>query len=406
MVNNSLIGKSAIRLVDKSGVGEASVASRANTNRRREIVRVQVREAVTEQDPRRHRGTSPNSRLNRQQPTCLASSHLQVREKTMSESVHRMANAIYVGIDVAKDTFSVACCPAVLKTSLPNTPQGHRQLRQNLQKLSIARIVLEATGGYEKPIVAELLDAGLPVVVVNPRQVRDFARGLGQFAKTDSIDAEVLAKFAQLVQPAIRPQKTAQTTDLAELVHRRRQLSDLHTQESNRLSLVHHREVRKSVQKMLKMLDRQIADIDELISKHIRNNNDFRQKDRILRSTPGIGPQTSAMLLAQMPELGSLNRQEIAALAGLAPWDRASGKWLGKGHIWGGRKDVRSILYMAALSARNCNPVIRRFAQRLEQEGKAFKVVITACMRKLLIILNTMIRNQSLWTPKILLKNT
>jgi transposase len=316
-----------------------------------------------------------------------------------------MSEKIYVGIDVAKDTFNVAASPSVLKTCLPNTPEGHRQLCQNLKNHTIALVVLEATGGYERPIVAELLNASLPVVVVNPRQVRDFARGLGQLAKTDSIDAEVLAKFAQLVQPAARSQKTAQTTDLAELVHRRRQLNDLRTQESNRLFLVHHRQVRKSIEKMLKMLDRQIAEIDELIEQHIRNDDNFQQKDRILRSTPGIGPQTSAMLLAQMPELGSLNRQEIAALAGVAPWDCSSGKWLGKGHIWGGRKDVRSILYMAALSARNCNPVIRQFAQRLEDEGKAFKVVITACMRKLLIILNTMIRNQSLWTPKISLKN-
>ena len=316
-----------------------------------------------------------------------------------------MSEKVYVGIDVAKNTFNVAASPSVLKTCLPNTSDGHCQLRQSLKNHNIALIVLEATGGYERPIVAELLEANLPVVVVNPRQVRDFARGIGQLAKTDSVDADVLAKFAQLVQPAARGQKTAQTTDLAELVHRRRQLNDLHTQESNRLSLVHHRQVRRSIQKMLKTLDRQIAEIDKLIEQHIQNNNDFQQKDRILRSTPGVGPQTSAMLLAQMPELGSLNRQEVAALAGLAPWDRASGKWLGKGHIWGGRKDVRSVLYMAALSARNCNPVIRRFAQRLEDEGKAFKVVITACMRKLLIILNTMIRSQTLWTVKMSLKN-
>lgn len=316
-----------------------------------------------------------------------------------------MSEKIYVGIDIAKDTLNVACCPAVLKTCLPNTPDGYRKLCQSLKNHNIALIVLEATGGYERPIVVELLDANLPVVVVNPRQVRDFARGIGQLAKTDSVDADVLAKFAQLVQPAARGQKTAQTTDLAELVHRRRQLNDLRTQESNRLSLVHHRQVRRSIQQMLKTLDRQIAEIDELIEQHIQNNDDFQKKDRILRSTPGIGPQTSAMLLAQMPELGSLNRQEVAALAGVAPWDCSSGKWLGKGHIWGGRKDVRSVLYMAALSARNCNPVIRRFAQRLEDEGKAFKVVITACMRKLLIILNTMIRNQMLWTAKMSLKN-
>ena len=390
MVNNSLIGK--------AGDGEASEASRASTSRRREIDRVQVFKAVTKRDPRRPRGTSPNCRLNRRRPTRPASSHLQVREKTMCEK-------IYVGIDIAKDTFNVACCPAVLKTCLPNTPDGYRQLCQSLKNHNIALIVLEATGGYERPIVAELLEANLPVVVVNPRQVRDFARGIGQLAKTDSVDADVLAKFAQLVQPVARSQKTAQTTDLAELVHRRRQLNDLHTQESNRLSLVHHRQVRRSIQKMLKTLDRQIAEIDELIKQHIQNNDDFQKKDRILRSAPGVGPQTSAMLLAQMPELGSLNRQEVAALAGVAPWDCSSGKWLGRSHIWGGRKDVRSVLYMAALSARNCNPVIRRFAQRLEDEGKAFKVVITACMRKLLIILNTMIRSQTLWTAKMSLKN-
>jgi transposase len=380
MVNNSLIGK--------AGAGEASVASRASTSRRREFDCVPVVKAVTEREPRRRYGTSPNSRLSRRK---TASSHLQVREKTMSEK-------IYVGIDVSKDTFNFACCPNVLKNYLPNTSDGHRQLCQILKNHDIALIVMEATGGYERPIVAELLDANLPVVVVNPRQVRDFARGLGQFAKTDSIDAEVLAKFAQLVQPVARGHKTTQTTDLAELVRRRRQLNDLRTQESNRLSMVHHRQVRRSIQQMLETLDRQIAEIDKLIEQHIQNNNDFQQKDRILRSTPGVGPQTSAMLLAQMPELGSLNRQEVAALAGVAPWDCSSGKWLGKGHIWGGRKDVRGILYMAALSARNCNPVIRRFAQRLEDEGKVFKVVITACMRKLLIILNTMIRNQTLWT--------
>lgn len=313
-----------------------------------------------------------------------------------------MSEPVYVGIDVSKDTFNVATCPNVLKTSLPNTPQGHNQLCKHLKEHSIAIIVMEATGGYEKPIVAELLEAQLPAVVVNPRQVRDFARGLGQLAKTDAIDAEVLAKFAQLVQPAPRPHKTAQMTDLTELVHRRRQLNNLRTQESNRLAMAHHQKVRKSVQQVIKVLAHQIAQIDELISEQIKSDDNFSQKDKILRSTPGIGPQTSAMLLSQMPELGELNRQEIASLAGLAPWDRSSGKWIGRGHIWGGRSEVRCALYMAALSARNCNPVIRRFAERLEGEGKTFKVVITACMRKLLIILNTMIRNRSEWTAEII----
>ena len=380
MVNNSLTGY--------AGVGEASVASRADTSRRREFDRVPAHEAVTEREPRRRRGTSPNSRLNRPLGT---SSHLQVREKTMSEPV-------YVGIDVAKETFHVASSPELFKTCLPNTLDGHRQLRRMLKEHTIALIVLEATGGYEKPLAAELLEAGLPVVVANPRQVRDFANGLGQRAKTDPIDAHVLAKFAQIVQPAPKTHSTPQTAELAELVRRRRQLNDLRCQESNRLLMIHHPKVKKSIKKMIKTLDFQINEIDQLIREHIDTDDNFKNKDRILQSTPGVGPQTSAMLIANLPELGKLNRQEIAALAGLAPYDRSSGKYNGRAHIWGGRKDVRSVLYMAAFTACRFNPVIRRLAERLKQKGKAYKVVITACMRKLLVILNTMVRNQTLWS--------
>ena len=390
MVNNSLTGI--------TGIGEASVASRADTSRRREFDGVPAHEAVTEREPRRRRGTNPNSRLNRRQPARPASSHLQVREKTMSEK-------IYVGIDVAKETFHVASSPELLKTSLPNTPQGHRQLCRMLKEHAIALVVLEATGGYEKPIAAELLDAGLPVVVVNPRQVRDFANGLGQWAKTDPIDAHVLAKFAQLVKPTPKTHSTPQTAELAELVRRRRQLNDLQTQESNRLLMIHHPKVKKSIKKMLKTLNFQINEIDQLIREHIDADDNFKNKDRILQSAPGVGPQTSAMLIANLPELGKLNRQEIAALAGLAPYDCSSGKYDGHAHIWGGRKDVRSVLYMAAFTACRFNPAIRTLAERLRQNGKAYKVVITACMRKLLVILNTMIRNQTLWTPKIYLKS-
>ena len=316
-----------------------------------------------------------------------------------------MSEPIYVGIDVAKETFHVASSPELLKTCLPNTLDGHRQLCRMLKEHAIALVVLEATGGYEKPIAAELLDAGLPVVVVNPRQVRDFANGLGQWAKTDPIDAQVLAKFAQIVKPAPKTHSTPQTAELAELVRRHRQLNDLRTQESNRLMMIHHPKVKKSIRKMLKTLDFQINEIDQLIREHIDADDNFKNKDRILQSTPGVGPQTSAMLIANLPELGKLNRQEIAALAGLAPYDRSSGKYDGHAHIWGGRKDVRSVLYMAAFTACRFNPVIRTLAERLRQNGKVYKVVITACMRKLLIILNTMIRNQTLWTPKIYLKN-
>jgi len=375
----------------KAAYGETSVASRAESCRRREIGRVLVSQAVAERDPRRRYGTSPNSRLSRRQ---TASSHLQVRDKTMSEPV-------YVGIDISKDTFHVATCPDLIKTSLPNTPAGHRQLCKSLQNQTVALIVLEATGGYERPLAAELLNASLPVVVVNPKQVRDFAKGMGQYAKTDPIDAQVLAKFAQIVKPAPKSHATPQTVELSELVRRRRQLNDLRTQESNRLLMIHHLKVKKSIKKMIKTLDFQINEIDQLITEQIDADDDFRNKDCILRSAPGVGPQTSAMLIANLPELGKLNRQQITALAGLAPWDRSSGKYDGKAHIWGGRKEVRSVLYMAAFTACRFNPVIHEFAERLKQNGKAYKVVLTACMRKLLIILNTMIRTQTLWTPNI-----
>jgi transposase len=396
---NSLIGKADVgEASEAKPKAKRSAASRADINRRREFDSVRAFEAVREQEPRRRRGTSPNSRLNRRRPARTVSSHLQVREKTMSEPV-------YVGIDVAKETFQVAACPNILKTSLPNIPDGHQQLCRILKGHTIALVVLEATGGYEKPIVAELLNAGFPVVVVNPRQVRDFANGLGQWAKTDPIDAAVLAKFAQIVKPAPKSHATAQTAELSELVRRRRQLNDLRTQESNRLPMIHHPKVKKSIKKMLKTLEFQINEIDQLIREHIDADDNFRNKDNILRSTPGVGPQTSAMLIANLPELGSLNRQEIAALAGLAPYDCSSGKYNGRARIWGGRKDVRNILYMAAFAAYRWNPIIQEFASRLQQQGKAFKVVITACMRKLLIILNTMIRNKTLWTPKISVKN-
>lgn len=391
MDNNNLIGK-----VD---VDEVSVASRGNIKRRREFDRDLVKKAVTEREPRRHRGISPNSRLNRRGPTRSASSHLQVREYAMSDE-------IYVGIDIAKDSFCVATRPDKIKIQLPNTSHGHRQLIRILQKHNIALVVLEATGGYERPLVAELLSNSLKVVVANPRQVRDFARGMGHRAKTDPIDAQVLAEFAEIVKPVPKPHSKPQINELSELVRRRQQLNDLRTQESNRLSMICHPKVKKSIQKMIKTLNSQIDEIDKLIRNYIDTDDDFKNKDNILQSVPGVGPQTSAMLIANLPELGTLNRQEIAALAGVAPWNNSSGKFDGKMHIWGGRKDVRSVLYMSAFSACRFNPIIRSFAERLKKSGKAYRVVMTACMRKLLIILNTMIKEQTLWTPKIFLKNT
>jgi transposase len=317
-----------------------------------------------------------------------------------------MTAPLYVGIDVAKDSFDVASEPAGLKLSLPNDPTGRQRLLDRLQAQPVALLVLEATGGYERDLVAELLHAGVKVVVANPRQVRDFARGLGYLAKTDPIDAGVLALFGQVVQPQPRPQPAGQTGVLGELVRRRQQLLDLRTQEANRLPQARHANVRKSLQKVLRLLDQQILDLDKLIRQDIESDDGLRRKDEILQSVKGVGPGTSAMLLGRLPELGHLNRQEIAALVGVAPWDIRSGKWIGHSRIWGGRQEVRNMLYMAALAATRFNPAIQDFYHRLLSAGKLFKVAITACMRKLLVILNTLIKNDCLWTPPTARENT
>jgi len=311
-----------------------------------------------------------------------------------------MQDALFVGIDVAKAELEVASYPEGLRLSLTNDAAGIEELLEALGEREIALVVMEATGGYERPVAGALVQAGLPAVVVNPRQVREFARGIGKLAKTDRIDAEVLARFAEVVRPEPRPAKGSQGVDLAELVTRRRQLTGLLTQEKNRSYMTRHPRVKKSVEKVIKTLKREIAQIDELIGKNIHSDDEFRKKDKILRSTPGVGPQTSAMLVAHLPELGLLNRQGIAALVGLAPWDSQSGDQKKKSKIWGGREHVRSALYMAALTAWRCNPTIKSFAERLRAEGKCFKVVITACMRKLLIILNTMIKENTPWHPR------
>jgi transposase len=311
-----------------------------------------------------------------------------------------MTDAVYVGIDVAKDSFDVASDPAGLKLSLPNDPTGRQKLLDALQTHRVALIVLEATGGYERRLAGELIQAGHPVVVANPRQVRDFARGMGQLAKTDAIDAAILAQFARVVQPKPRPKPSGQTEVLSELVTRRRQLTGLLTQESNRLPMARCPKVRKSLQKIIRALEQQIIDLDKLIDENIQSDDGLRRKDQIVRSLKGVGPGTSGMLLSHLPELGRLNRQEIAALVGVAPWACTSGTWTGKFKIWGGRMEVRNMLYMAALAGLRSNPIIRDFYQRLISKGKLFKVAITACMRKMLVILNTLVKNDCLWSPE------
>lgn len=308
--------------------------------------------------------------------------------------------SVYVGIDVAKAALEIAGRPEGLSLSVANTAKGHKELIAALGGLRVESIVIEATGGYERAVASELVVAGFNAIVVNPRQVRDFARGMGELAKTDKIDAGILARFAEVVQPKPRPRRSQGQGILAELVTRRRQLVALLTQETNRMPHAREKAVKKSLKLMTRALEKQISELERLIAERIESDDVLREKDSILKSTPGVGPKTSAMLLWHLPELGTLNRQQIAALAGVAPWDVQSGSWSGRSRIWGGRADVRAALYMAVLTAMRCNETIRAFAQRLTAAGKAYKVVATACMRKLLVILNTMLRTRTKWQSR------
>jgi transposase len=259
-------------------------------------------------------------------------------------------------------------------------------------------IVLEATGGLERTLAAGLMDAGLTVAIVNPRQVRDFAKGQGLLAKTDAIDAKVLALFAQKVTPRPSVRTTDQQAELEALVVRRRQLVELRSMELARQSQTPSQTAQKSIAKVIQALTRQVTAIEKAIAKLIQSNNDWKQTAELVSSTPGIGPTTAATLVAELPELGQLNRQEIAVLVGVAPFNDDSGKHTGKRFIRGGRAEVRSCLYMAALSAIRCNPVIAAFHQRLLQRGKPYKVAHVACMHKLLNILNVLVSTKTMWT--------
>jgi transposase len=311
----------------------------------------------------------------------------------------------YVGIDVAKRSFDVCQLPEGTHSSLPYDQKGLQQLLHQLPTPDSVLVILEATGGYQRRLVAELSSAGYIVAVVNPRNVRDFAKADGILAKTDRIDAQVIARFGLKfdIRPLSKyPQKQAQ---LQELVTRRRQLVDLRVAETNRLDTTTVTAVRRSIQQVVDLLSKQIERIEKDILALLESDDDWKHKSDILHSVPGVGAVTAATLLADLPELGDLNRQQIAALAGLAPFNRDSGRHRGRRSISGGRAAVRSSLYMAALTARRNNPVIRAFAERLELQGKPFKVVLTACMRKLLVILNTLIATNQSWRTKFVLEN-
>ena len=315
----------------------------------------------------------------------------------MSDSSVQTPSRVFVGIDVSKKTWDVHLLPSGKAMSLTADETGLTQLRTELAPLGKCLIVMEATGGYERSLAAHLLDAGHDVAVANPRQVRDFARGLGQLAKTDRIDARMIAEYARLAQPRPLEKMPEKQAELAELVGRRRQLLQLQTMEKNRLGQTRGKAAKKSIGPVMDTIRKQLKVIDNAIAELIQANDDWRQRTELLQTTPGVGVVNGATLVAELPELGKLNRQAIGALVGVVPFNHDRGQHKGKRSIHGGRASVRSALYMAALSARNHNPTIKAFADRLEALGKPFKVVITACMRKLLVILNTMVRNNTPW---------
>ena len=304
-----------------------------------------------------------------------------------------------VGIDVSKDWLDMASGENGDMERLNNTEQGIARVLKRAGELAVERITVEATGGWETALVATLANAGLPVVVVNPRQVRAYARASGRLAKTDRIDARVLVDFTRAVQPPLRPLPDEQARALAELLARRQQLLGMRTAEHNRLSLGAKGKVRANLRAHIKWLDRHLGDSDRELQRLIESSPVWQARVDLLTSAPGIGPVTARVLIGRLPELGQLNPRQIAALAGLAPYNRDSGTLRGQRMIWGGRKEVRQALYMATLSAIRSNPPIRDFYQRLKAKGKPSKVVLTACMRKLLIMLNAMLRDQTPWRP-------
>lgn len=306
-------------------------------------------------------------------------------------------NQIWVGIDVAKAHLDVAFRPTGAALQFPNSTSGIDQLLTHLRSVEPTLVVLEATGGLQIPVTAALAQAGIPVAVVNPRQVRDFARATGKLAKTDTLDAGVLAHFGEALNPEVRPLPDAQLQELGELLGRRQQLVEMLVMENNRLGTLRSKRAQQDVKAHIQWLQERLNNLEQELSEQVRNSPVWREQDQLLRSCPGVGPMLSLALLTYLPELGKLSGKQIAALVGVAPLVRESGKWQGKRRIWGGRAQVRRVLYMATVTATQWNPSIREYYQRLVAKGKAKKVAIVACMRKLLTILNAMVKHGELW---------
>lgn len=305
-------------------------------------------------------------------------------------------DSIFVGIDVSKKRLDVDAYPVSQAAQFPNDEAGHIQLCAALQALQPQRIIVEATGGLESGMVAHLAAAGLPVVVINPRQARDFAKAIGILAKTDAVDARVLARFGQAIRPELRPIKSEDVQKLEEVLTRRRQLVEMVTAEQNR-KLQASSKMKKEIEEHIIWLKQRILLADTDMGDAIKQSDVWQAKADLLRSIPGVGDVTVRTMLAELPELGQLNRREISALVGICPFNRDSGPQRGRRRIWGGRATVRAALYMATLVATRHNSTIRAFYEKLLKAGKLKKVALVACMRKLLTIMNTMAHNKTMW---------
>lgn len=308
-----------------------------------------------------------------------------------------MSEQITVGIDVSKDRLDVHVRPTSEAFAVPRDGAGLATLCDRLKALAPALVALEATGGYETVVAAALAGVDLPVVVVNPGQVRSFARALGKRAKTDPIDAAVIAHFAEATAPEVRPLPDEATQMLADLVARRRQIVEMMGSERQRLRRMTLPRVRRSIERLIRALEKELADLDHDIDDAVRGSPAWREAEDLLSSVPGVGPVVSRSLLAELPELGTLDRKKIAALAGLAPFTRQSGTWKGRSFIGGGRTAVRTVLFMAALVATRHNPILKAFYQRLLQAGKPKMLALLAVARRLLVILNAILRDRRPW---------
>jgi transposase len=308
---------------------------------------------------------------------------------------------VWIGVDVSKQSLDVAARPGDESCSVQNSQAGIKALIRRLKRLSPQRIVLEATGGYEYELALRLSKAGLPVAVVNPRQVRDFARAVGKLAKTDPIDAKILSHFAEAVKPPCRLVKDPKLDDLDQLVTRHRQLVEMIVAERNRrMSL--RGDAQNDIDATIRFLQGRLKQVDERLKTLIHNHPHWNRTAELLRSVPGVGPVLISSLIAELPELGTINRKQIASLVGLAPFNNDSGKSQGRRHIWGGRAHLRALLYMSVIAGLRFNQTIRSFYQHLRHSGKPAKVALVACMRKLLVQLNAMVKSAQTWNTHLL----